>query len=394
MTKDIRKLDELKLWDKNPRSILTQDFQRLKAQIVKLGQYKPLLITPEGVVLGGNMRLRAYKELGINEVWVSVITPKNEQEMVEYALSDNDRAGFYDEDLLSNLLGEFPDLKIDDFAIDMKAPQVLSDWLKNNKDVTEDEPPAVAEGEPVSKRGEIYQLGKHRLMCGDSTVIEDVEKLMNGQKADMVFTDPPYGVDYEGKTKDKLTIKNDKTTDVFKPALANMVTVSKAGAAYYVCCPAGNNFLDFLIPFMELCYQSSTIIWAKNAMVMGHGDYHYQHEPILYGWAKGASHTFYGDRTQTTLWQIDRPSASRLHPTMKPIGLVAKAIKNSSKADDIILDLFMGSGTTLMAAEQTDRTAYGMELDPRYVDVIRKRYAMFLGKEAEWQTLTPLVDQP
>lgn len=384
-----KKLSELKEWDKNPRSIKKNDFERLKKQIQELGQYKPLLITQDGTVLGGNMRLKAYREPQMEDIWVSIVDAPTEEKRLQYALSDNDRAGFYDEDLLANLLPQYPDFHWEDFAVDLREPQTLQDLIDKLTPTEEDEVPEVSEGDAVSKLGEIYTLGRHRLMCGDSTKIEDVEKLMDGKKADMVFTDPPYGVDYEGKTKDKLKIENDTTTDVFKNALPNFITVSKAGASYYVCCPAGNNFIDFLSPFMEYCYQSSTIIWAKNSMVMGHGDYHYQHEPILYGWAKGASHQFYGDRTQTTLWNIDRPTVSKLHPTMKPVALVVKAIKNSSKEDDIILDGFMGSGTTIIAAEQMKRIAYGIEFDPRYVDVCRKRYAKFIGKEDSWEMTTP-----
>lgn len=376
---DKRNINTLHNWDKNPRSIKDKDFERLKTQIRDLGQYKPLLITEDGTVLGGNMRLRAYRELGLDDIWVSIVKADTEEERMRYALSDNDRAGFYDEDLLANMSGNFPDFNWEDYAVDLKEPQTLDDLIDSFKEVEEDEVPEVAEGEPESKLGEVYQLGRHRLMCGDATKIEDVEKLMNGQKADMVFTDPPYGVDYEGKTKDKLKIVNDITTEVFAIALPNYIAVSKAGASFYVCCPPGNNFKDFFLPFEEYCHLSATIIWAKNSMVLGHGDYHYQHEPILYGWSKGSSHKFYGDRSQTTIWNINRPTVSKFHPTMKPIELVARAIKNSSKEEDLILDLFGGSGSTLIACEQTNRTCYMMELDPKYCDVIRKRYANYIA---------------
>lgn len=225
-------------------------------------------------------------------------------------------------------------------------------------------------------------------MCGDSTDFGQVSDLMDGVEADMVFTDPPYGVDYEGKTKDKLTIQNDGDTEIFARAIDNFIT--KPGAAYYVCCPAGNNFMDFVNAFETKCRMSCTIVWAKNSMVLGHGDYHYQHEPILYGWDKEGTHKFYGSRDQTTIWHIDRPSRSKDHPTMKPLALVGKAIKNSSQPGDVILDLFGGSGTTLIAAEQMKRVCYMMELDPVYVDVIRKRYANTIGAE-DWEQATPAV---
>ena len=233
-------------------------------------------------------------------------------------------------------------------------------------------------------------------MCGDSTAELDTTVLLTAvgdTKADMVFSDPPYGVDYEGKTKDKLKIQNDTDTNTFAEALPNFILATKAGASFYICCPPGNNFKDFFIPFEEHCKLSATIIWVKNSLVMGHGDYHYQHEPILYGWNKNGTHQYYGDRKQTTIWNIDRPTKSKEHPTMKPIELIAKAIQNSSKSGDIVLDLFLGSGSTLIACEQTDRTCYGMELDPKYVDVIRKRYWKFIndGNEEGWEEGTPKI---
>lgn len=257
--------------------------------------------------------------------------------------------------------------------------------------VQEDEAPSVSQTAPISVPGEIYQLGRHRLLCGDATDFGAVSDLMNGAEADMVFTDPPYGVDYTGKTDLALKIENDKNTLAFKNALPNFIT--KSGAAFYVCCPAGNNFLDFAQAFNEHCYQSSTIIWVKNSLVMGHGDYHYRHEPILYGWNKEGSHQFYGDRSQTTVWEIDRPFKSSDHPTMKPVALVAKAITNSSKSGDIVLDLFGGSGTTLIACEQLDRTCYMAEIDPKYCDVIRKRYWRLVNKDdSGWEENTPRVN--
>lgn len=375
-----RKISDLHNWEHNPRSISKEGFERLKKQITKLGIYKPLLITEDGTVLGGNMRLKAYKELGITDVPVSIVDAPTEEKKIEYALSDNDRAGQYEGDQLADLIGNFPEVEWNDYAVDIKPPLLVHDLMDQYSEVVEDEVPEVSQDPPISKLGEIYKLGRHVLMCGDSANSDDTFLLMDfGKvKADMVFTDPPYGVDYEGKTKDKLKIDNDKTTDLFRLVLPNLVNHSKTGASFYVCCPPGNNFKDFFLPFEEYLHLSSTIIWAKNSLVLGHGDYHYQHEPILYGWSKDATHKFYGDRSQTTLWNINRPSASKLHPTMKPIELVSRAIKNSSKEDDIVLDLFGGSGSTLIACEQTNRICYMMELDPKYVDVIRKRYENFI----------------
>lgn len=231
---------------------------------------------------------------------------------------------------------------------------------------------------------------------GDSTDFGLVSDLMDGVQADMVFTDPPYGVDYTGKTKDKLKIDNDKNTKVWAEVLPNYIANTKAGAAFYVCCPAGNNFKDFFVPFEEHCHLAATIIWAKNSLVMGHGDYHYKHEPILYGWNKEGTHKFYGDRSQTTIWDIDRPTKSKEHPTMKPLALVARAINNSSKSGDYVLDLFGGSGSTLMTCEQLGRSCFMAEIDPKYADVIRKRYAKYILPdtwEFEWEELTPQIER-
>lgn len=412
--------DRLIEWDKNPRSISPENFEQLKVKLFNKKQFKPLLVTPNDdnkfIVLAGNMRLKAYRDLGVKDLWVSILTfeevengewkvildgeeqkerfKTKDDAMMDWSISENERAGQYDMGELANVMGNY-NLDWSQYTLDALSPKNIPDLLKEFglvDDVIEDESPEVDnQNEPESKLGEVYQLGRHRLMCGDATKIEDVEKLMNGQKADMVFTDPPYGVSYEGKTKDKLTIQNDENTDVFAQALPNIVTLSKGGASFYVCCPPGNNFKDFFLPFEEYCHLSATIIWAKNQFVLGHGDYHYQHEPILYGWNKNDTHSFYGDRSQTTIWNIDRPSSSLDHPTMKPIELIVKAINNSSKGDDIVLDVFGGSGSTLIASEQTNRNCYMMELDPKYCDVIRKRYAKFINKEDSWQDITPAI---
>jgi DNA modification methylase len=394
-----RKISELSPWDNNPRAIKEEDFTRLKKQIQRLGQYKPLLITKEGTVLGGNMRLRAYRELGINEAWVSVVDAPDDKTKLEYALSDNDRAGYYDEEKLAELVFNTPELDLSEFKVDLGGLTTLEDVLKKfgpDGEIVEDTPPEVSTGPAFSVVGEIYQLGRHRLMCGDATKSEDVQLLMNGAQADMVFTDPPYNVSYEGKTKDKLKIQNDKQTaggfyDFLAAAYKSMFDASKDGASIYVC-HADMERVNFTKAFVDTGWKlSEIIIWAKHHFVMGHNDYHWQHEPILYGWKEGESHYYGGGRDQTTVWNIHRPMASLEHPTMKPIELMVKALQNSSKGGDIVLDLFGGSGSTLIAAEQTNRVCYTMELDPKYCDVIRKRYAILIQKGEEWQTATPPI---
>lgn len=241
--------------------------------------------------------------------------------------------------------------------------------------------------EPITKPGDVWILGKQRLMCGDSAQKEDVMHLMNNQDADMLLTDPPYNVDYVGKTSEALKIKNDNMSDnqfyeFLKKVFENMYSVTKEGASIYVF-HADTEGLNFRKAFKDAGYKlAECLIWKKDCFVMGRQDYQWQHEPILYGWKEGAAHHFINDRTQSTILEFDRPRQSSLHPTMKPIDLVARLLKNSSKENDKILDLFGGSGSTIIAAEQLNRNCYTMELDPKYCDVIVKRWESLTNKEA------------
>jgi len=237
--------------------------------------------------------------------------------------------------------------------------------------------------------GDLITLGNHRLLCGDATISTDVERLMDGQKADMVFTDPPYNVDYEGYTKEKLTIKSDAMSDddyiQFLLDTFKCIRIAiKDGAGLYVC-HASAWQLKTEQALIDCGFEMrNQIIWAKNTFAWGMGRYKFQHEPIFYAHVKGVSDSWYGDKTQSTLWQENKPSANKLHPTMKPVGIVLRATDNSSKAGDIIYDPFIGSGTTIIACEKTNRKCYGMELDPHYCDVIIKRWEDFTGKKADY----------
>lgn len=381
-------ISKLKGWEKNPRGIKKDDFERLKSQIKELGLYKPFLVDKnENIVLGGNMRLKACLELGIKDVPVNFVDAPTDELKIKYALSDNDRAGYYEENQLSELILSVPDLDLSDYKVDLGKLTSVEELLNRFvPDPEEDEAPEVTEN-PVSKLGEVYQLGRHRVMCGDSTKSDDVEKLMDGKKADMVFTDPPYNIAYEGGSKKREMIENDEVVDFYQfllDAYTSMFTFTKGGAAFYVC-HADSERVNFTKAFKDAGgYLSSVIIWAKNNATFGRSDYFWRHEPILYGWNASGSHQWFGDRKQDTIWNIDRPSRSDEHPTMKPITLIAKAVGNSSKTDDIVMDLFLGSGSTLIACEQANRTCYGMELDPKYTDVIRKRYWKFIDPE-NWE---------
>jgi site-specific DNA-methyltransferase (adenine-specific) len=240
---------------------------------------------------------------------------------------------------------------------------------------------------PKSKLGDIYQLGRHRVMCGDSTSVEDVEKLMGGTRVDLLLTDPPYNVAYEGKTKDALTIENDNMDndnfrDFLRSAFYSADNVMKEGAVFYIW-HADSEGYNFRGACFDIGWKvRQCLIWCKNSMVMGRQDYHWQHEPCLYGWKEGASHLWASDRKQTTILNFDRPSRNAEHPTMKPVPLFDYQIKNNTKKEDVVLDLFGGSGTTLIACEQNGRNAYLMELDPRYVDVIINRWENLTGEKA------------
>lgn len=402
--KKFLKLSDLRNWDKNPRAIKKEDFERLKKQIKELGQYKPLLVTPDGEVLGGNMRLRAYKELGIEDVWVSIVEPKTDADKVKYALSDNDRAGYYVEQDLAELIQEYGlEINLEDYKVDLGNALTLAELLNQfAPDIKEDEPPPIPEGEPESKLGEVYHLGKHRLMCGDATKIEDVEKLMGGQKADMVFTDPPYGMNFTGSVHADGTksfnakhgaIKNDDDP-AFLASFIPSIKLFNKGAFYIFYYRLKVDLLMNSLKQNGLEWRN-LIFWKKNNFTLSNSDYKSQYEPIVFGWADDAEpiiygwsdeHQFYGSKGERdvwelpSVWEIDRTKRNSDHPTMKPQALCARGILNSSKQGQIVLDLFGGSGSTLIACEQLGRNCYMMELDPKYCDVIRKRYVNYREK--------------
>jgi len=343
-----RKIDSLHLWKDNPRTINNKNFGRLKKQIQELGEYKPLIITEDGTVIGGNMRLRAYRELGFKECWVSVVKAETEAEKLKYALSDNDQVGEYQRDDLANLVGNLPDIDLSGYSVNLGKSTPIEDLMPQ---IEEDEPPEVEEGEPESKLGEVYQLGRHRLMCGDATKVEDVEKLMDGKRADMVFTDPPYGLGGYGGRNNMELKGDDVDVQQFYDAVPTDIEERYVwGNAY--------NMLNLKERPRDV------IVWVKNNFGMGRG-YRGQYELCFY-WGDF-------DKSDSDVWQVDK-DVSYEHPTQKPVALAERAIKNSSKRDDIVLDLFGGSGSTLIACEQTNRICYMMELDPKYCDVIRKRY--------------------
>ncbi len=440
MEKQTRHISTLSEWEHNPRTITKDGFERLKTQIKKLGQYKPILIDEKGTVLGGNMRLKAYRELGMEEIWVSVVKADTEQEKIEFALSDNDRAGKYEADMLADLTGSFPDIDWKQYSVDLDDPINLAEFMERFDTSKEDTAPDVEE-KAISKPGELYALGNHRLLCGDATSMPDMERLMGDRKARLVFTDPPYNVNYEGGggQKRKGIMNDEMPTEQFYDFLLKSMNnmLNHTDGVYYVCM-SPKELGQLKRAFEEAGgHWQSYVIWVKNRFTLGGSDYQPQYEPIMYGWNKGVkNHFFVDDRTQgnvwydlggrakyengktyiniggirleldgkvtgkvlkgkrkTDVWEYDRPNASKEHPTMKPIKMITEAIKNSSMPGDLVLDPFLGSGSTLIACEQSARICYGMELDPHYADVIRKRYWKYINddKEDGWEEHTKAI---
>ena len=379
------KLEELKEYGNNPR-LNDEAVDYVAKSIEEFGFKVPIIIDKDNVIVAGHTRKKAAAKLGLKEVPVIVADDLNADQVKAFRLADNKVAEYseWDMDLLMIELNDI-EFEMEDFGFD--EPEVIEEAEEDDFEVEVPE-------EPKSKLGQIYQLGKHRLMCGDSTKRDDVAELMNEEKADMVFTDPPWNVNY-GAVKEgnamgykPRTIMNDfMGEEDFKNfmdgAFASMNFASKEGCTTYVVMSA-QEWGNMMLTLAGNDYHwSSTIIWNKNSLVLSRKDYHTKYEPIWYGWKSGGSRLHpINDRKQSDVWDIDRPKVSEMHPTMKPIELIVKAINNSSKKNDSVLDLFGGSGSTIIACEQTGRECYTMELDPKYVDVIIKRWEDYTGETA------------
>lgn len=390
---------ETQLWNinrfvpyaRNPRKN-DSAVDRMVSSIAEFGFKIPVLARSDGEIVDGHLRLKAAIKLGLSEIPVILCDEWTPAQVKAFRLMVNRSVTWaeWDADLLGLELLELKELdydlgltgfdsnELDAYLAGIDASPGLTD---------EDAVPEVPET-PVSRPGDLWILGPHRVLCGDTTRIEDVERLMDGEKADMVFTDPPYNVAYEGYTKDKLTIQGDRMLDAefqrfLNSALEGYRHIVKAGASLYIC-HASSVQREFQTAIEAAGFAvRCQVIWAKNTFAWGHGRYKYQHEPLFYCHVAGETDAWYGDRSQSTLWVEKKPAANRLHPTMKPVELIDRALRNSSKGGDCIGDLFGGSGSTLIACEGRGRNARLMELDPRYADVIVKRWEEFTGKVAK-----------
>lgn len=439
-----RNLGDLRPAPYNPRVELKPgdaEYEKLKRSVIEFGLVEPVILNEAtGYVVGGHQRLSVLRDLGYTEV-PTVIVNLSESREKALNVALNKISGDWDMPKLRDLIADLDD-GWDDVTLTGFDEAEVAQLLNNLDEADEPEgepsednfdPDSVKDEPPITKRGELWQLGKHRLFVGDATRSADIHKLMQGELADMVFTDPPYNVDYTGGTKDALKIENDKMADrqffeFLKASFSVMIRATREGGAIYICHAdsEGLNFRKAMIDSGWLMKQ--TLIWVKNSMVLGRQDYQWQHEPILYGWKPGAAHTWNSDRKQKTviedhdlsgvvirkgdtdvitvfngedtieieatgarvvreegegsIWRIDRPKRSKEHPTMNPIKLVARAVRNSSKPGAVVLDTFAGSGSTLIACEQLGRSARVSELDPHYADVIIRRWEALTGSKA------------
>jgi ParB family chromosome partitioning protein len=372
-------IDSLIPAEYNPRKKLKpgdSEFEKIKNSINEFGYVDPVIVNKDLTVIGGHQRISVLKTLGITEIDCVVIDiDKTKEKALNIAL--NKISGEWNKELLADLIKDLQSLDYDTSFTGFDPPEI--DALFNElhpKGVKEDGFDEPLPEAPITKQGDIWILGRHRLICGDSTKIETYGTLMEGKKVNLIVTDPPYNVAYEGNAG---KIQNDNMEDkkfyefllqAYKCMYENLAD----GGSIYVF-HADKETVNFRTAFKDsgfFCHQ--TCIWIKNSPVLGRCDYQYNHEPVLVGWKPTSGHKFYADRKQRTTWNFDRPTKSKYHPTMKPIALVAYPITNSSLTNSIVLDPFGGSGSTLIACEQTDRICYTIELDEKYADVIANRY--------------------
>lgn len=374
----------------NPRKDLKpgdKEYEKIKNSITEFGYVDPIIINSDNTIIGGHQRLKVLRDLGYTEVDCVVIEiDKTKEKALNIAL--NKISGEWNVELLKDLID---DLKESNFDIEFTGfdPPELDELFSelHNKDVKEDDfdVDEVLKEPAISRLGDLWLLGRHRLICGDSTAEETYKLLMDGKKANLTVTDPPYNVAYEAKAGkiQNDDMKDDEFYNFLLAAFTNIYNVMENDASIYVF-HADTEGLNFRKAFVDAgFYLSGVCIWAKQSLVLGRSPYQWKHEPILFGWKKDGRHRWYSDRKQSTVWNFDRPTKNDLHPTMKPVALCAYPIQNSSMSNCIVLDPFGGSGSTLIACEQTNRICYSIELDEKYTDVIIKRYIEQVGTDKD-----------
>jgi site-specific DNA-methyltransferase (adenine-specific) len=383
-------VDKLIPYAKNARTHSDEQVAQIAGSIKEFGFNNPILVDKDNSVIAGHGRLMAARKLGMDKVPVVELQHLTESQRKAYVLADNRIAlnSGWDTSMLSLELQDLKDdIDLSLLGFDPDELDALLNPIEETEGLTDEDAVPDVPDEPKTKLGDIYILGNHRLMCGDSCSVTDMEKLVNDRQVDMWLTDPPYNVAYEGATKEKLTIQNDSMgNDEFRQFLRDAYvtanTVMKAGAVFYIW-HADTESYNFRGAALDAGWKvRQCLIWKKSTLVMGRQDYHWKHEPCLYGWKEGAGHLWATDRKQTTILEFDKPNRNGEHPTMKPVALFEYQMLNNTKGGDIVLDSFGGSGTTLLAAEKHGRHAYLMELDPKYCDVIVKRWEDFTGKQA------------
>lgn len=374
---ELVQIDQLKNDEKNARKHKRKSLEALCLSLQQFGQRKPIVAKKDGTIVAGNGTFEAARILNWLEINV-VFIPENwsEQQITAYALADNATAELsgWDEELLQVNLESIKELSFDLAVLGIP-------YLKTNlNDLIEIEPSF--QTSIKVKPDQIWQLGNHKIMCADSQNINCVRKLMNDELADMVWTDPPYGVDYkEGIIKND-NLNTEDLTLLLKNVFNNLISHTKKGASWYVSAPSSPATLAFANALKDLNIWKHTLIWVKDSMVMGRSDYHYKHEAIYYGWTPGEKHKWYADRKQTTIFEVARPKRSEEHPTMKPLELIAQQMSNSSLKNDLIIDPFVGSGSTILAAEQLNRRCYAMDIAPKYCEVAIDRWERLTGQKA------------
>jgi DNA modification methylase len=405
-------IDKLIPYARNARTHSDEQVAQIAASIREFGFNNPVLIADDNSIIAGHGRVMAARKLNLSEVPCIRLSHLSETQRKAYILADNKLAlnAGWDDNLLSIELADLKDLGFDTDLTGFSADEIAALMpVEVTEGLTdEDEVPEVPQ-DPVTKLGDVWILGKHRVMCGDSTSVDAVNTLIQESLVDLAVTDPPYGVSYADKNKSlnesgkgnriQTPIKNDhlqgsELKDFFLASFSCLYLAMKPGAPFYIFAPQGGEQMMMMMMMQEASLPvRHELIWVKNNHVLGRADYHYKHEPVLYGWKDGAGHPWYGDRNKFSIWNVNKPTQSKLHPTMKPVELIEIPIQNSSKGHDVVLDLFGGSGTTLIACEKTNRIARLMELDPKYCDVIVKRWQDFTGKQATLEATGQLFDE-